>query len=232
MDVRHYRPTGRYTGRALQRGIDSVGAQTVPWGSRGGGYRPILVQGVTGWTLGDGVRIATRVPPTSDVGPMVDRHVMRRLGAESGAALRGYLWLCFDWDRYGARSGRLIRPTQPIVKRSAAGHIVDGLDRPVLGKGGFPIKSPHDPRAIPTGGREPNPGRTRYPPYGADELARRFFQESKWICDPVRRSKAQQRARREVLRIECQGGCVIERLGPQYINDSLPWRVMPPDRER
>lgn len=121
-----------------------------------------------GWRLDDRLEFIVRLPP-SKVGPSVDREMLRRLGNHT-PAYRAYLSLIFEWDRFGGRNGRLIKPTVPVVERGAGGVIVDHRNRPVSGKGGMPVKSPRRPKAVPTRPREPNPARTRYPKYNADEL--------------------------------------------------------------
>ncbi len=169
-DLRNYRRTGRTTGRALASALKNVRDIWVPMNDRGGGYFPVMISAVSGRDLDDHLAFVVRLP-RGNVGPKVDRALLRRL-RDSGPAYRAYLSLVFEWDRYGSRNGKLIRATRPEVRRAPGGQVVDGRGKIVLGPGGQPVYSPHDSRAIRTGKRELNPARNRYPEYGVDDLVR------------------------------------------------------------
>lgn len=131
--------------------------------------------------------------------------------------------LCFEWDRYGAHNGKLIRPTVPEVRRAPGGQVVDAQGRILTGPGGVPILSPYHPRAIKTGNREPNPARTRYPDYTKADLARlsnpgRVFTKDnhRWL---------EQRAVLDMELLEKLGGTTVERMGTTR---HPLFRVMPP----
>ena len=166
-DSRNYRRNGSTTGAALRAALARVRDIAVPMNDRGGFYYPVMVSAGQGWGLDDKLAFVTRLPD-SQVGPQVNRLVLRSL-ARHGPAYRLYLSLCFEWDRHGGRGGKLIRPTRPEVLRAPGGQILDAKGEIITGRGGKPVYTPHDPRAIATGRREPNPARARYPEYSADE---------------------------------------------------------------
>ena len=225
-NLKHYKPGHKYTGQALKRAMQRLRDLAVPMGNHGGFYYPLMLEAVEGWGLNHRVALLARLPLGSGVGPSVDRNVLRVLGKQSEPAYRAYLALCFEWDRYGGRNGKLILPTRPIAKRDMQGRILDANGRIVTGNGGVLVKSPYDPRAILTGDREPNPARNRYPKYWADELVSLAFRN---LAAPGSARRFQQtRARRTVELIKKVGGCAIERLGSNTNNGLLPWRVMPP----
>ena len=215
--LKHYRPTGKYTGQQLARALRDVRDLWVPMS--GGGYFPVMVSAWSGWGLDDRLGFVVRLP-RGQVGPQVDRVLLRRL-RDSGPAYRMYLSLCFEWDKYGARNGRLILPTRPEVRRAPGGQIVDAQGRVLTGKGNRPVYSLHDPRAIRTGAREPNPAAsTRYPMYTPDDRVALAFPAQVFKDKHVRR-EMRRRADKAVARLKCEG-IVVEREG-HY------WRIMPPD---
>ena len=222
----NYRPAHKYTGEALKRALRRLRDLEIPMGTHGGFYYPLMLEAVEGWGLNHRIAFLARLPEGSNVGPSVDRNVLRILGKRSEPAFRAYLALCFEWDRYGSRNGKLILPTRPIAKRDTQGRILDAQGRIITGADGVPVKSPYDRRAILTGEREPNPARNRYPEYWADDLVFLAFRN---LAPPGSTRRVQQmRARRAVELIEKVGGCTIERRGSNSNNGLIPWRPMPP----
>lgn len=223
---KHYRKNRNRTGGALRLGFARARGLWVPIGTRGGGFFPFLMGGATGWALKDSAQIIINLPAESGPGAGVDRQMLRSL-RRYGLAWLAYLSLCFEWDYFGSRGGKLILPTRPKHRRDQAGLLLDAKGDVITGKGGAAVKNPYQTKqAVPTGEREPNPARTRYGTYDAEGLLR--------LCYPagVIRSLTPDtkrvyvgRAIAAILRIEKAGGCVIERLGR---NGGLPWRIMPP----
>ena len=222
-NLTNYRLTGKSTGLALASALKAVHNIWVPMNDRGGGYFPVMLGPVSGLGLNDKVMFEERLPP-GHVGPQVDRALLRRL-RRRGQAYRAYLSLVFEWDKYGSRNGKLIRPTRPEVRRAPGGQVVDGHGNIIVGHGGQPVSTPHHPRAIRTGAREPNPFRTRYPEYGVDDLVR-LANPAQIMEDSAQLSKARQRVRKLVKGLEAEG-IVVETLGsvqrPRY-------RLMPPEK--
>ena len=228
--LKNYRPTGKLTGTALRRALGRINRMEVPVGQRGGWYIPLIVAAGSGNTLNDMVSFMSRLPP-GDVGPPVDRRMLRMLGKKSGKAYRAYLSAVFDWDTYGGRNGRLTLPTRPVVDRAPGGQVLNARGE-ILTRYGKPVYTPHDSRAIQTGERELNPYRTRYPDYNADNLVvlvfgPRRFEAIRKESDTLRRYRSL--ARQALVDMAALGGCTIERLGGNERNGFLPWRIMPPD---
>ena len=109
-NLKHYRTSGKSTGAALRAALRRLRDIAVPMNDRGGFYYPVMVSAGQGWGLSDKIAFATRLPPSS-VGPQINRAVLRLL--RYAPAYRLYLNLCFEWDKYGARNGRLILPSPP-----------------------------------------------------------------------------------------------------------------------
>lgn len=219
-DLRFYRRTGKTTGQALASALKTVRDIWVPMNDRGGGYFPVMVSAVSGWGLDDQVAFAKRLP-RGNVGPRVNRALLRRLRS-AGPAYRAYLSLVFEWDKYGSRNGKLIRPTRPEVRRAPGGQVVNGRGEIVLGRGGLPVLSPHDRRAIRTGEREPNPDRTRYPEYGIDDVVRLAY-PARVYKDKAQRRQARHHVRKILMHLEAEG-VVVETLGPVQ---HQRYRIMP-----
>ena len=228
--LRNYRSKGKLTGLALREALRRINRMEVPVGQRGGWYIPLTVSAGSGNTLNDMVSFMSRLPP-GDVGPPVDRRLLRLLGKKSGKAYRAYLSAVFEWDTYGGHNGRLILPTRPVVDRAPGGQALNARGE-ILTRFGKPVFTPHDPRAIQTGEREVNPYRTRYPDYDADNLVvlvfgPRRFEAIRKESDTLRRYRSL--ARQALVGMADLGGCSIERLGSNPRNGYLPWRIMPPD---
>ena len=221
-DLNHYRRTGKYTGQALARAVRGVRDLWVPMNDRGGGYFPVMVSAWQGFGLDDHIAFVVRLPP-GKVGPQVDRALLRSLRG-SGPAYRLYLSLCFEWDKYGGHNGRLIRPTRPEVQRAPGGQIVNARGRILTDPGGRPVYTPHDPRAIPTGRREPNDARAAYRWYSPDDLVSMAY-PLQVFADRKRRYEARVRAVNALRHLE-RAGVVVEDEGTPR---SPRWRVMPPD---
>ena len=226
-NLKDYRPTGAQKGLALRRAVNEVRGMFVDM-PQGGLYYPISPLAISGLKLEDQLAMIVCLPSGSDVGPPVDRAILRQLGKVSGPAYRAYLALCCEWDRVGGHNGRLIRPTRPGVMRSAAGHVVDSQGNVLLGKGDRPLSSPYHPSAVRTGRSEANPARFNYREYSSDDLIGICYPTEVLTRDSDLR-KYKLRARKAIIDIEAMGGCTIERLGSNPRNDGLPWRVMPPD---
>ena len=224
---RFYRADHRDYGVTLREAIKEINRVIVPIDDSGF-YYPLLVNGVSGLKWNDLVVFQAHFPPGSDVGAAIDRKILRILFKKSPLAYRGYLSLCFEWDRYGARRGKLVRPMLPEVHRSKEGYVVDAKGKILTGKGGVPVRSPYDERAIRTGVRLPNPDRVRYRVYDSDNLVRLCYPAYEAV-KPATRRKWRGRAWKAIQVIEEVGGCSIERIGTGKDKDSLPWRVMPPD---
>lgn len=221
----HYRATGQSTGLALRKGLYALNTRYVPMNNYGGAYWPISVRAIEGLRLENRVAVDMSLPE-SQVGPQVNRAVLRKLRGH-GPAWRLYLSLCFEWDRYGGHNGRLIRPTRPEVLRADGGQVVNAQGNIITGPGGRPVHTPHDPRAIATGKREPNPERTRYPEYSLDDLARMSFSESEYkALSAGNKSNMRKRALKAAQQIAELCGMTIE----QTHHGRMPrYRAMPPD---
>ena len=227
-NLKDYRPTGEQKGLALRRAVNEVRGMFVDM-PQGGLYYPISPLAVSGLKLDDQLAMIVCLPSGSEVGPSVDRSILRKLGKVSGPAYRAYLALCCEWDRVGGHNGRLIRPTRPDVMRAPGGQVLDNQGNVVLGKTDRPVHSSYHPSAVRTGHSEANPARFNYREYSADDLI--------GICYPVEvhsrdtdLRKYRHRAKKAVVDIEAMGGCTIERLGTNPRNDGMPWRVMPSDQ--
>ena len=221
-NLRNYRRTGMYTGKALARALRDVRDLWVPMNDRGGGYFPVMVSAWSGWGLDDRLGFVVRLP-RGHVGPQIDRALLRGL-RDSGPAYRLYLSLCFEWDKYGGHKGRLIRPSRPKVRRAGGGQVVDASGRVLTGPGNQPIYTPYDKRAILTGEREPNPARSRYPEYTPDDLVALAFPGHVFADKHIRR-EIRRRAVKALDRLE-RTGVVVERMGTPL---HTTFRVMPPD---
>ena len=221
-NLRNYRATGKNTGQALARAFRRARDMWVPMNSRGGGYFPLMMSDWSGWGLGDQIGLALRLPP-GQVGPKVDRALLRGL-RDSGPAYRLYLSLCFEWDKYGGRKGKLILPTQPVVERAKGGQVLDAHGNILTGRGRQPVYTPHDKRAIQTGQRELNPARRRYPWYTPDDLVFRAFPGNVFAAK-INRSEMRRRGISAVNRVEKEG-VVVERMGT---GKHELFRLMPAD---
>ena len=247
----HYRPNKAGTGIALRNALFKVHNLAVPIGNRGGWYYPLMVRGVEGMRWEDRIAFLAEIIGGAQVGPAVDRHVLRSLRKHSTPAYRGYLSLCFDWDYYGGHQGRLALPTRPEVLRDPdTKTVLDEKGKPIVGAlvknkdgtlrkdkdgnfltvGNQHVKAWSDPRAVRTGRRERNPQIDRYPVYEADDLVRLCYPATVYNNAETRR-KMRHKARHAIQQIKAKGGCIIEVVAPRHNNlDGPPWRILPPDQ--
>ena len=237
-EPKHYRERGKKTGRLLVSTLAQLNRIVIPINRRGGYYLPVMIMAVEGWTLDDRIAIHGCIEPAGQVGPSINRAMLRYLRPKSEASYRAYLSLCFEWDRYGATTDakaspghkrKLVRHDRPEVKRDGAGYVLDARGRVVTNRRGEPETSPFNRRAVRTGAREPNPARDCYPHYDADDLVRLCF-PLKVFDDPAARRAMRMKARRAIEKLESIGGCTIERCGHNPREHLLPWRVMPSGR--
>ena len=125
-----YRPNKTETGGALKKALALVRDMYIALprrdGKRGpsGWQFPLMISELEGFGLNDQMTLVMRIPQGNAVGPQVDRELLKKLGLISGPAYRMYLHLCCEWDRYGARGGRLIKPTrQRLVRGERRGQV-------------------------------------------------------------------------------------------------------------
>ena len=247
----HYRANKAGTGLALRNALIKVHNLAVPIGNRGGWYYPLMVRGVEGMQWEDRIAFLAEIIGGAQVGPAVDRYVLRSLRKRSTPAYRGYLSLCFDWDYYGGHQGRLALPTRPEVLRDPDTEtILDDKGQAIVGTlvknsdgtarkdkagnfltvGDRHVKAWSDPRAVRTGKRERNPQIDRYPVYGADDLVRLCYPATVYNDSETRR-KMRHKARHAIQQIRAEGGCMIEIVTPRHNNlEGPPWRILPPDQ--
>ena len=147
-------PRGWQRGRDWPRllaGLGELARLGVEWehGGTGGVWFAVTVRSIPrDAALDDLVQFEVLLPPGSGPGPMVAREHLRLLGLDSAPAYRMYLSLCWLWDHYGTRRGRLI-----------------GTDAPQHGK--RPAAAP-----VNVGGRLVNPAALHwYPALSPDDLA-------------------------------------------------------------
>ena len=233
-----YRPNKKDTGGALKRALAAVRDMyiTLPRknGTRGpsGWQFPLMLSELEGFGLNDHLTLVMRVPEGNAVGPQVDRELLKKLGLRSGAAYRMYLHLCCEWDRHGARSGRLIKATRPEVLRAPGGQVIDSEGTVLTGPDHRPVFTHNDERAVRTGNGEPNPARQRYPEKGRHDLLLMAY-GPEYVTHHINsgnRSIYVDRAIKALKYIESQHGCTVEELGP-VAQAGMPWRIMPHDRE-
>ena len=234
-----YRPQKATSGGALRRAMARVRDMYIPIPRRdrkpgpSGWQFPIMISELDGFELNDHVKLVMRIPQGNAVGPSVDRQILKKLGMTSGPAYRMYLNLCCDWDYYGGRNGKLIRPTRPEVLRADGGQVVDSEGRIVTSNTRQPIFSPHDPRAIRTGRRELNPARERYPFKEEQDLLLMAYGPAFVSSHVSRRNRARYvaRALKGLSHIEELGGCTVEQMENTFSANGLPVRIMPHDRD-
>ena len=196
-NLKRYRASDPAYGLNLARALAEVHNIAVPiTAKRGppGFYHPLLIRGVESWDLNRRVVVLAQLPQ-SNVGPPIDRAMLRRLGT-SATAWRSYLSLVFEWDKYAAHNGRLIKPERRNVLRTEGGVVARADGSPLIEKG-QPVRNANHPRAIPSGGYEPNPARVQgkggpggYPEYSGDDLVRLAFPAAVFDDPATRRDKA------------------------------------------
>ena len=218
-DARNFRTAGKRTGRALKRALRIVDTLWFPTAT--GGYFPVKLRRFAHDQSGLSSRLTfgVRLPPCG-VGPAVDRAVLRNL-RDSAPAFNAYLSLSLQWDRYGARGGKLIRPTVPVVRRDSAGYVVDAQGTVLLDRYCNPTRDWHHRRAVRTGEREPNPSRDRYPLQGPDDQVKLAFPTQNFTT-PTARKNSRRAARAAIKRLVGARVVVVEEVGSKR-------RLMPPD---
>ena len=224
-DLGSYRPSGASTGAALKTALGQLNQLHIDMPNQGW-YYPLLLEAVQGLNLDSQVAILSRLPSGSGVGPPIDRRMLRKLGKQSAPAYRALLYLACEWDRYGGRNGRLVRPTRPEVLRDPTGHVLEATGTVALEQDRRPATSPHHPLAVHTGGRELNPARSRYPGYEGDALIGLCYHIDGIPKD--QRRKYLTRAVKTLEYMQSIGAVSIERMNPRW-KHGLPWRIMPPD---
>ena len=233
-----YRPNKKDTGGALKRALGLVRDMYISLPKRDGkrgpsGWQfPLMISELEGFGLNDRLTLVMRVPQGNAVGPQVDRELLKKLGLISGPAYRMYLHLCCEWDRHGARSGRLIKPTKPEVLRAPGGQLIDSEGTVLMNLDHTPVYTHNDRRAVRTGNREPNPARQRYPEKGRQDLLLMAY-GPEYVARHINKTNRgvyTSRAIKALRHIENLQGCTIEELGEQH-RTGMPWRIMPYDRE-
>ena len=233
-----YRPNKMDTGGALKKALTLVRDMYISLprkdGRRGpsGWQFPLMISELEGFGLNDRLTLVMRIPQGSAVGPQVDRELLKRLGLISGPAYRMYLHLCCEWDRYGARGGRLIKPTRPEVLRAPGGQVIDSEGKILTKMDRTPVYTHNDQRAVRTGKREPNPARQRYPEKSPQDLLLMAY-GPEYVARHIKKTNRRvyvTRAIKALRHIENLHGCTVEELG-EHARDNMPWRIMPYDRQ-
>ena len=151
-------------GERIVQELDYLDSMRLKWvGDAAGGIYPI----VTVWRQpatpnpNDVAIVHSHMPPGGGQGPQVDRLLLRHLAATRWREHRAMIAAYTLIDRYGTTKGRLIAPTLPVVRRDAAGYILDAKGKIVTEKGAGGVRRPTKrathPKAVHTGEREPNP---------------------------------------------------------------------------
>ena len=156
------------SGPQLIRALHTVHAARVPWtnakGEPAGYWAAVVVRNMPDVHRLDSVVVLdVELPPGSEAGPMVYRPMLRRYGVLSAPAYRLCLSLAYLWNRHLTSSGKRLPPTVPVVKRNAAGVLVDKKGQPLTANGGVPVMHWNDRRAIQTGETMRNPELDRLP---------------------------------------------------------------------
>lgn len=244
---RHYRPDADDYGRALEGFLQAVATVRLPLNDRGGWLVPAMVEAIRGRELADPIIPSVLLMPGSKHGARVVRSVLRQAGRVSAVAWRLYLHFCFDWDRISHR-GKLPRLERPEVRRNVRGQLVDAAGAPIMRKGKA-VTDWRDPRAVHTGGFEPNPvARSLHRTYdGPGDLVRAAWpidvpsdrhraRDEKRVVEAVRWLAGERDAATgKPLLLNRQAidapGVVIVREGRPTENNPhrFPWRVIRPE---
>ena len=205
----------------------------VPW-------QPINARAFPGPDLDSRARFEVLLPPGSDRGALVDRRVMREVGARSATEFRAYLSLCYTWDRYGLsrRGKRLIRSTRPVVARDDSGFILNRQGEKILVRGapiktwtaGTPLDDDGRPTSLGAARRELNPDAlNRYPVMTDEDLLMLCYHdgENEALSSSARRDR-RRAARKTIRKLADSGHCII--VEGQTSTDGLRhgWKVLPP----
>ena len=220
-----YKPSLESSGGALRRALERLNTAVIDL-PKGGFWLPLVVWGMDEVGLNGQIFTEQLTPPGGDVGPGVNRRVIRALG-NRGAAWRAYLNLCCDWDYRAGHKGKLVAPKRPKMLRNPAGELI-GRDGTVVKKKGRPVKSNHHPKAVLAGGDEDNPHRRKYREYEtAEELVYLCYNEA--AVPTGRLWEYANRAVKALEYLEQIRAVVIERMNPPGPRNKLglPWRIMP-----
>ena len=188
-------PRGWNRGRdwpRLMAGLDELRRLGVEWqhADTGGVWYSVTVRTEPrdGASLDDLVVFEVLLPPGSGPGPLVSRHHLRLLGLDSAPAYRLYLSLCWLWDHYGTRRGRLI-----------------GADVPTSSK-----RRQRRVEPVRIDGRLINPAALHwYPALSPDDLAIMSYAPADLAPGGSTRRTQRQRAREALDRIVRQTGAVL-----------------------
>ena len=201
----------------------------IPWA--GGLWSAVRVVNVPRGAvcLDDHVVFDVELPPGSDRGPWVNRPRLRLWGMHSAPAYRAMLGLATLWNTYGTtrvttrgqRRTTHIQATRPTVRRDADGQVLDTRGQVLTGRGGHPVRSNWDRRAVRTGTRERNPAADRYPVLSDDDLIRLCY--AAVLRDAHKRGAQRTRSRAVLETLAAEGDVVIEQ-------NADGWRVLPGPR--
>ena len=141
----------------------------------GGKWNVVTVRNLPNPEWESRVRMEIELPPGAVSGAQVHRPTLRAYGLDNVGAYRAWLGCCEYWDTFGTHKGRLIHAKRPQVNRNSAGIVTDAQGNALTGRGGLPVRSNWDKRAIPTGKAERNPYADTYPFLNADQVALLVF---------------------------------------------------------
>ena len=227
-------PGGWQRGRDLPKltaaavAVDGAWIELPPDGGRTRGdlWRPIAIRRLPTALNGVGT-LDIRLPPGTRSGFLVHRATLRGYGARSAPAYRAILSLWALWDRAPTNppGSPMIAAMWPVVKRDAAGYVLDAQGAVIVRKG-QPVTSPFHPAAVGTGEHERNPSADRYPVLSDADLVA--------LCYP--RGAAGRATFRSLLRLsrvtlttmKKDGDVGIERDAVDPRTGVRGWRLMPP----
>lgn len=220
----------------LKRALVLVHNARIPWHDAdvGGLWSAVRVVNVPRGAvcLDDHLVFDVELPPGSDRGPWVNRPRLRLWGMHSAPAYRAMLGLATLWNTYGTtrvkRRGRMvttrIRATRPTVRRDDAGQVLDARGQVLTGRGGYPVRSNWDSRAVRTGTRERNPAADRYPVLSDDDLIRLCY--AAVLPEAHKRGEQRKRSRAVLDTLEAARDVVIER-DAGGAGGCRGWRILP-----
>lgn len=203
----NYRPSGASTGRALRRAMGIVNGIEIalptddrPWPNCPAFY-PLQFEAREGLRWTDRVRLMQTLPRGSEVGPAVDRAVLRQLGTTSKYGYFLYLALCFEWNRIAYR-GKWLHLTKPERRQISRKPFETGR------------RIPNKAAMSRYGKWEPSDLLDAIFPFGLPDHRRKHW------CD---------HAIKAVLEIERICGCEIVRSGKQSHGNphGFPWQIVP-----
>lgn len=246
------RPNGKYVSSyqrskhlgLIQRAIEEVHnlrVEVIPNGERESVlWQPINARAIPTGDLESRARFEILMPPGSNRGALVNRHVARVFGAKSAIQYRAYISLCYFWDYYGktTQGRRLIRSTRPVVARNAQGLIIDKSGEPILGPSGKPIGQwkrgvPLDAYGRPTvwrhADREVNPAAlSRYPVLTDDDLIDlcHSLADSRTVSDNTRFQRLHQ-AKEAFHQMDDEGYIIVVQNAVSAAGDRTGWKILP-----